>query len=81
MELINTLLNYLGWLGAFIILYAFYLNNYKKIINKMTYFYNIIGGVFLLLASASKFAYFNVALNLIWVLIASISLYSLSRKK
>jgi hypothetical protein len=80
-ESINTILNYLGWVGAFIILYAFYLNNYKKVINKKTYLYNIFGGVFLLLASASKFAYFNVALNLFWVIIAASSLYALARKK
>jgi len=67
-------LNLLGWLGALLILVAFYLTNYKNIINVKTIIINLLGGVALLFASLHKEAYFNVALNLVWVGIAVLSL-------
>lgn len=67
-------LNLLGWLGALLILVAFYLTNYRNIINVKTIIINLLGGVALLFASLHKEAYFNVALNLVWVGIAVLSL-------
>jgi len=67
-------LNLLGWVGALLILIAFFLSNYKNIINVKTIIINLLGGVALLLASLHKEAYFNVALNLVWVCIALLSL-------
>jgi hypothetical protein len=67
-------LNLLGWFGAILILIAFFLSNYKNIINVKTIIINLLGGVALLLASLHKEAYFNVALNLVWVCIAVLSL-------
>jgi hypothetical protein len=67
-------LNLLGWLGAVLILVAFYLTNYKNLITVKTIIINLLGGLALLFASLHKEAYFNVALNLVWVGIAILSL-------
>lgn len=74
MENFSHPLNLLGWIGALLILIAFFQINYKGVNNKKTVLLNLLGGISLLVASAYKEAWFNVALNLVWVVIALLAL-------
>jgi hypothetical protein len=70
---------FLGWIGTFLILYAFYKNNEKKSkISKKKYLYlNILGSFLISFNVIEKGAYPALFLQIAWI---SISLKSLFNK-
>jgi surface polysaccharide O-acyltransferase-like enzyme len=75
----TILLEMFGWIGTFLIVYAYYKNNQKKSkFDKKSYFYlNIFGSSLISLNVFDKGAYPALFLQVIWI---GISLKSLLNK-
>jgi len=61
-----------GWIGAFLILLAFWLLTHK-VVHSHSYTYmllNLFGGAFLAFETWRKLSYASFVLNIIWVVIA-----------
>jgi hypothetical protein len=65
-------LEFLGWVGTFLIIYAYYKNSIKKSkLSKKTYLYlNIFGSMLIALNVLEKGAYPALVLQVLWVLIS-----------
>lgn len=72
----ESLIEIIGWIGIVEILLAYGLNTYQKIRSDSVVFclLNLTGGLFLVLYTGHKEAYANTLLNLVWALIALVSL-------
>ena len=65
-------INFIGWVGAFFILLAFWLLTHKTI-HSHSYFYlglNLFGGLFLAYETWNHASFASFALNSVWVVIA-----------
>ena len=65
-----------GWAGAALVLTAFALVSLSGRSGPTHHVVNLVGGLLLLVASAVKDAWFSVALNGAWILIAAAALIS-----
>lgn len=72
-----------GWIGSIEILLAYGFNSYQKIkSNSLTFLLlNLTGGLLLTLYTVYKEAFANTFINLVWVLVAVISLLRLYQQK
>lgn len=66
----------IGIIGALAVLLAYGLNSYQKIRSDSIGFYllNLSGGILLIIYSLYKDAWVNMAINVVWVLIAAIAI-------
>ncbi|MDG2168714.1 MAG: hypothetical protein P8L44_12405 [Opitutales bacterium] len=73
----NLIVNCLGWFGAALLLYAYYLISKGAVKgNSPKYqFLNVIGSVLLITNSAYFRAFPSVAVNLFWIIIAFTTLF------
>jgi hypothetical protein len=69
-------LEFLGWIGTFLLIYAFYRNSQKKVkISRKNYLIlNSIGSVLLCFDLFNKGSYPGLVLNIIWLVISLKSL-------
>jgi|APCry1669189000_1035189.scaffolds.fasta_scaffold505013_1 hypothetical protein len=69
-------LEFLGWIGTFLLVYAFYKNSVKKskISRKNYLILNSLGSVLLCFDLANKGSYPGLVLNLVWLAISLKSL-------
>lgn len=74
--MIETFIEILGWLGAIAVLWAFYLINSGKAINKSRDYQwlNLIGAVFLIINTVYLKAYPSAFVNVVWLIIAFLGL-------
>lgn len=74
--MIVTFIEILGWLGAFAVLWAFYLINSGKATHKSKDFQwlNLIGAVFLIVNTVFLKAYPSAFVNVVWLIIAVLGL-------
>jgi predicted membrane protein len=74
------LIEIIGWLGSFMVIFAYAMNIFKKMSADSFSYYllNIMGSVFLIVNTFYHHAIPSVAVNIIWVLIA---LSALLKKK
>ena len=63
-----------GWVGAALVLTAFALVSLSGRSKPTHHVINLVGGLLLLVASAVKDAWFSVALNGAWIIIAAAAL-------
>lgn len=75
-DVLDLLVEIIGWIGSVEILLAYGLNSYQKIRSDSLAFslLNLTGGLFLMLYTIYKDAYANTFVNLVWVVIAVIAL-------
>ena len=66
----------IGWVGAFAVLWAFYLINSGKATNtsKLYLWLNVVGAVFLIIFTVCLKAYPSAFVNVVWLIIALIGL-------
>jgi hypothetical protein len=75
-DVLDWLVEIIGWIGSVEILLAYGLNSYQKIRSDSLAFslLNLTGGLFLMLYTIYKDAFANTFVNLVWVVIAVIAL-------
>jgi hypothetical protein len=66
------LMEFIGWIGSFLVVGMYGLNSYQKIRSDSLIFYlaNLAGGVLLIVYSIYKDALPNTFINVVWVMIA-----------
>jgi DNA integrity scanning protein DisA with diadenylate cyclase activity len=74
----SFLIEALGWIGAILIVGAYYLNIVGKIkSNSISYILcNLIGGIFFIVHTLVHKAYPSMVINIVWVVIALVALRS-----
>lgn len=72
-----------GWIGSAGILMAYALNSYQKIRSDSALFLilNLTGGLLLMAYTYYKDAFANTFLNLVWVIVAVLSLFKLRQNR
>ncbi len=71
----------IGWIGMVLIVTAYLLLSFDKINNGKTYqLLNLFGSIFMAIGLFPKNAWFSFSLQVIWLLIAVISLVELKKK-
>jgi hypothetical protein len=82
-DVLDWLVEIIGWIGSVEILLAYGLNSYQKIRSDSLAFsvLNLTGGLFLMLYTIYKDAFANTFVNLVWVVIAVIALGRYYRRK
>lgn len=80
---VQLMLDILGWVGSFIILYAFYLLNRQKFTaNSVAYqWMNLLGSLLLGLNSLYYKAYPSVSINCMWILITIYGLIKIQERR
>lgn len=70
------ILDIIGWVGSFLVVFAYALNMYKKLASDDLYYYllNIIGSGCLIANTIYHSAIPSAAVNIIWVIIAVIAM-------
>jgi len=73
----------IGWIGSLLILAAYYLNMQHKILATSAFYIwaNLIGGFCFIVNTYYHHAFPSMTLNIIWVLIAVVSLINAKKKK
>ncbi len=72
----------MGWIGMVLVLLAYGLLSTNKIKNDVTYqLLNLLAGIFMAIGLFPKNAWFSFTLQIIWGLIALISLIKIIKKK
>ncbi|MBS1487081.1 MAG: hypothetical protein JST43_05785 [Bacteroidetes bacterium] len=79
----KLLIDIIGWIGSFEVIAAYGLNSYQKIKSDSLVFQllNLTGGIFLIINTIYYCAYPSAFINVVWVIIASIAIVQLTRKK
>jgi len=74
----EVLIETVGWMGSLLILGAYYLNMRHKILatSPLYIWGNLIGGMCFIVNTYYHHAFPSMALNIVWVLIAIISLFN-----
>lgn len=70
----NAFWDIAGWIGAALVVGAYATVSITARTNTGTHVMNFVGAVLLLVASAVKDAWFSVALNAVWIVIAAAAL-------
>ncbi len=78
----QLIIDIIGWIGSIEVILAYGLNSYQKIrSNSLLYqMLNLTGGIFLIINTVYYGAYPSTAINIVWVVIATIAIASLIRK-
>lgn len=72
----------IGWIGMVFVLVAYLLLSFGKIKNGYTYqFLNLAAGILMAVGLFPKNAWFSFTLQVVWSLIAIVSIIKLSNKK
>jgi hypothetical protein len=79
----KLLIDIIGWIGSVEVIAAYGLNSYQKIKSDSLLFQllNLTGGVFLIINTIYYCAYPSAFINVVWVIIASIAIVQLFRKR
>lgn len=77
------LIDIIGWIGSIEVIAAYGLNSYQKIKSDSLFFQllNLTGGIFLIINTLYYCAYPSTFINIVWVVIASVALFKIARKK
>lgn len=68
----------MGWIGMILVLLAYILLSTNKIKNGMSYqILNLLAGIFMAIGVFPKNAWFSFALQIIWSLIAIVSIFKI----
>ena len=71
-----------GWIGMIIVLLAYVLLSTKKIENGFAYqFLNLTAGILMAIGLYPKNAWFSFSLQVVWAIVALISIIKLKKKK
>lgn len=78
-----TLIDIIGWIGSVEVIAAYGLNSYQKIKSDSLLFQilNLTGGIFLIINTYYLRAYPSTFINIVWVVIASVAIIQIFRKK
>ena len=72
----------MGWIGMILVLVAYIFLSTNKIKNGMLYqILNLLAGIFMAIGLYSKNAWFSFALQIIWSLVAIISIIKIIMRK
>lgn len=72
----------IGWIGMVLVLLAYILLSTNKIKNGVLYqILNLLAGVFMAIGLFPKNAWFSFTLQIIWALVAVVSLIKLKKRK
>ncbi|MEQ8714038.1 MAG: hypothetical protein RIC80_13535 [Cyclobacteriaceae bacterium] len=79
----QLIIDIIGWVGSIEVILAYGLNSYQKIKSDSLLYQtlNLTGGIFLIINTIYYGAYPSTAINVVWVVIATIAIGSLIRKK
>ena len=79
----KLLIDIIGWIGSFEVIAAYGLNSYQKIKTDsfLFQFLNLTGALFLIVNTIFYKAYPSTFINIVWVIIAVLSLLRLMKKK
>ncbi len=79
----QLIVDVIGWVGSIEVILAYGLNSYQKIKSDSLLYQtlNLTGGIFLIINTIYYGAYPSTAINVVWVVIATIAIGSLIRKK
>ena len=77
------LIDIIGWIGSVEVIAAYGLNSYQKIKSDslLFQFLNLTGGIFLIINTLYYSAYPSTFINIVWVVIASVALFNIFKKK
>ncbi|MBY0425423.1 MAG: hypothetical protein K2Q22_07300 [Cytophagales bacterium] len=80
---IDIVIQIIGWIGSFQVVAAYYLVSTNRISSSSTNYQvlNLIGGACLILLTIYLGAYPSAFVNVIWVIIAAVSLFDSKRGK
>lgn len=79
--MLDITIEILGWIAMILVLFAFYLNT-RQIISSNSYLFlvmNTLSGLFMAINSGYHHAYPSMSANLIWLIIASVSLLKIKK--
>lgn len=73
----------IGWVGSVEVLLAYAFNSYQKLKSDSVAFVslNLTGGLFLIIYTVFKGAYASAFVNVVWVVVAGLSLVRLYHRK
>jgi len=76
------ILETIGWIGAFCVLWAYFLISTGKVTNKSILFqwFNFIGAFLLIIYTITVKAYPSAFVNLVWLIIAVVGIVKLYKK-
>jgi hypothetical protein len=79
----KLIVDIIGWIGSIEVIAAYGLNSYQKIKSDslLFQFLNLTGGIFLIINTIYYSAYPSAFINVVWVIIASIAIAQLVRKR
>ncbi|MEQ9302153.1 MAG: hypothetical protein RIF33_26470 [Cyclobacteriaceae bacterium] len=79
----QLIIDIIGWIGSFEVILAYGLNSYQKIKSDSLLYQllNLTGGIFLIINTVYYGAYPSTAINAVWMVIATIAIASLIRKR
>ena len=70
----------IGWIGMILMVIGYLLLSFNKISNGKTYqLFNLFGSLFMAIGLFPKNAWFSFALQIVWLLVAVISLIKLKK--
>jgi len=80
---LKLFIDIIGWIGSIEVIAAYGLNSYQKIKSNSLVFQllNFTGGIFLIANTLYYCAYPSAFINVVWVVIASVAMIQLIRKK
>ena len=78
---VQLLIDIIGWIGSVEVILAYGLNSYQKIRSDSLGYQllNLTGGIFLIINTIYYGAYPSTAINVVWVVIASVALVGMAR--
>lgn len=79
----KLIIDIIGWVGSIEVILAFGLNSYH-LLDARSWKYqvlNLTGGVFLIINTAYYHAYPSTAINVIWVIIATLAIVKILKAK
>lgn len=79
----QLIIDIIGWIGSFEVILAYGLNSYQKIkSDSLAYqLLNLTGGIFLIINTVYYGAYPSTAINAVWMVIATIAIVGMIRKR
>jgi hypothetical protein len=79
----KLIIDIIGWIGSVEVIAAYGLNSYQKLKSDSLLFQllNLTGGTFLIINTIFYSAYPSAFINIVWVVIATIALFNIFKKK
>jgi hypothetical protein len=79
----KLIIDIIGWIGSIEVIAAYGLNSYQKLKSDSLLFQllNLTGGIFLIINTIFYSAYPSAFINIVWVVIATIALFNIFKKK